>query len=244
MAKDLYLQLISCILVTKEAFILRISELMDCCFVNGAFSETEIYSDAIRDIIHCNGCCIIKCEQSMISKLNYNGTYYIKNKINTYLYIVYNLYKSVKNNYFQGLQTYIKCDEINAIIVRYVMSIYENEKMIEYIENINEKYISHGLYYLNDTHFAVWKKRIKQIKYDESFKFKLTVKNLSGRAVVLDNIDGNEKIATLRDKLEPLLGYWPPERIIWAGKLLEGNTCIAAHNMPNEATLHLVMQLR
>ncbi|EPS45305.1 hypothetical protein H072_675 [Dactylellina haptotyla CBS 200.50] len=71
------------------------------------------------------------------------------------------------------------------------------------------------------------------------------VKDLTGRTIVLNNVEFDWKIDVIKEILAERLDY-PPEdlRLIFGGKQLEDGRTIFDYNIPTQSLLHLVLRLR
>ena len=72
----------------------------------------------------------------------------------------------------------------------------------------------------------------------------LFVKTLTGDTFTI-NVDPTDTIDIVKAKIQDKGGYlFDDQRLIWAGKGLEGWKTLADFNIQNEHTIHLIMRLR
>ena len=81
------------------------------------------------------------------------------------------------------------------------------------------------------------------LKFEFS-KMQLFVKTLTGDTFTI-NVDPTDTIDIVKAKIQDKGGYlFDDQRLIWAGKGLEGWKTLADFNIQNEHTIHLIMRLR
>lgn len=70
------------------------------------------------------------------------------------------------------------------------------------------------------------------------------IKTITGKTIVID-VELNETVASLQNKIREKEGIpVDQQRLIFAGKQLEGRYKLCDYNIAKESTIHLIMRLR
>jgi len=73
---------------------------------------------------------------------------------------------------------------------------------------------------------------------------KLFVKTLTGKVIVLDDLESSWSVADLKVKIQDNEGIPPgQQRLLFSGKQLEDDKTLVDYQIQDEATLHLVLRL-
>lgn len=74
--------------------------------------------------------------------------------------------------------------------------------------------------------------------------FQVFIKTLNGENITI-NTNPTDKIITIKEQIQKKQDISPAhQRLIYAGKQLEDNNTLNDYNIPNNATLHLVVRLK
>ncbi|KFH03438.1 ubiquitin family protein [Toxoplasma gondii VAND] len=75
--------------------------------------------------------------------------------------------------------------------------------------------------------------------------FNLQVKTMSGKTVVLDNVQGSDSILDIKRRVEQREGIpVDQQRLVFNGKQLENGKTVQDYNLSENSVLHLVLRLR
>jgi len=74
--------------------------------------------------------------------------------------------------------------------------------------------------------------------------FQIFIKTLNGENITI-NTNPTDKIITIKEQIQKKQDISPAhQRLIYSGKQLEDNNTLYDYNIPNNATLHLVVRLK
>jgi ubiquitin C len=75
--------------------------------------------------------------------------------------------------------------------------------------------------------------------------FQIFVKTLTGKTLTINDISGEDTIATIKQKISQKEGVpVDQQRLIFAGKQLEDNQTLSSYNIQKDSCVHLVLRLR
>ncbi|KEP63307.1 UNVERIFIED_CONTAM: ubiquitin family protein [Hammondia hammondi] len=75
--------------------------------------------------------------------------------------------------------------------------------------------------------------------------FNLQVKTMSGKTVVLDNVQGSDSILEIKRRVEQREGIpVDQQRLVFNGKQLENGKTVQDYDLSENSVLHLVLRLR